>query len=97
MVTLDLSTWLSDWCSHFVSSGCAGLVAAWATVIILWRLFKRAGFRPASYACWQLLWIGAGMTCTCGAAALFSCFLAHWLQDYCWGSFIQIEFVWRIL
>ena len=97
MVTLDLSNWLSDWLSHFISSGVVALLAFWLMWITLSGLFKRVGFRPRLCATWSQRVVALGMITTSLSAAAFWCFAVHWLQDFCWGPFIAIEFVWRIL
>ena len=93
MVTLDLSSWFSDWHSHFVFSGTAGLLAFWATLTTLLVLFKSVGFRHRSCALYQLLWVGLSIFTTSSLAALFSSFLAHFLQDYWLGPMWHIEMI----
>jgi len=97
MVTLDLSSWVSDWCSHFVSSSIAGALAFWLTAITWLVLFKRAGFQHQSYAISQLIVVGCSILTTSLSAALLSSLLVHLLQDYVWGPFIHIDLVIRIL
>ena len=97
MVYLDLGPWLSDWLSHFLFSGAAALLAFGLTWIIWSALFKRAGFPPRFCATSQHRAVALGICTMSLAAGLFLSLLAHYVQDYYLGSFIHIEFIWRIL
>jgi len=96
MITIDLSQWFSDWLCHWLSSSVAGLLAFWLTLTILLVLFRRAGFRLASFAFSQVLWVGLSTLSTSLSAAIFSALLVHYLQDFLWGAWLDIELIIRI-
>jgi len=97
MITLDLSNWLSDWLCHFLSSGAAALLAFFLTATILLVLFNSVDSQETFFATLRQPLVALGILSTSLAAALYSSVALHLAQDFFWGPWIHIEFVWRIL